>query len=99
MARKRTLWNPTELDRLVALGLSGTAYDPDTQDQAVVVAGFIVAYCRTPVEAEIKLSQLVSQRNRTLRNLADQASAQTERDVAWMEMARAAETALSRKGF
>ena len=97
MARKRTLWQPTELDRLVALGESGTAYDPDTRDQAVVIAGFVVAYCRTPVEAEIKLHALVSTRNRTLRNLADQAAVQTANDQAWAEMAQAASEATSRK--
>lgn len=94
--RKRTLYSPTRLDTLIALGQNGTAYDPDTQDQAIVIGGFIVAYARTPVDAEIKLAALVSQRNRTLRNLADQAAAQTESDAAWVNMGQAAEEAMGR---
>lgn len=93
---KRTLYQPTKLDRLVALGETGTAYDPDTQDQAVVIAGFIVSYHRTPVEAEIALSRAMERRAKTLRNLADQAAVQTESDAAWQAMGQAAEESMGR---
>lgn len=95
--RKRTLHGPTKLDSLIANGETGTAYDPDVQEEAIVVAGYIVGYARNPVLAEARLAELRISRARTLRNLADQAAAQTESDEAWQAMGQAAEEAMSRK--
>lgn len=84
--RKRTLYGPTKLDCLIANGETGTAYDPNTQDEAVVIAGYIVAYAPNPVMAEAKLTELRNNRNRALRNLADQAAVQTSSDEAWQTL-------------